>query len=207
MDTDQQFRIAVLVVIVLATSIAVSHRIRAASGSPAVSRRREGLLLGVTLRLGGLVLWLGTVAYLAMPSLVQPACVPLPTAVRWLGVALAVAGLALMQWTLNSLGRNLTDTVETRQDATLVTHGPYRWVRHPYYVAAAILILATTLLSTNLIIGLSGLVVLLLLAIRTPHEERVLAERFGDAYQDYQTNTGRFLPKLRSRPTQPTHGS
>jgi protein-S-isoprenylcysteine O-methyltransferase Ste14 len=196
MDMDQQFRVAVLIVIVLATAIAVYHRIRAAGGSPPVSRKREGLLIGVTLRLGGIVLWLATVAYLVAPSLAQPASIPIPIAVRWLGVAISAFGLVLMQWTLASLGRNLTDTVETRQDATLVTHGPYCWVRHPYYVAAALLILATTLMSTNLIIGLSGLIVLVLLAIRTPQEEQMLVQRFGSAYEDYQAKTGRFLPKL-----------
>jgi len=110
-------------------------------------------------------------------------------------VAISVLGLMLMQWTLTNLGRNLTDTVETRQDATLITHGPYRWVRHPYYVAAALLILATTLTSANLVIGLSGLLVLVLLAIRTPQEEQMLLQRFGNSYQDYQAKTGRFVPK------------
>ena len=196
MDTDQQFRVAVLAVIVLATTIALYHRIRAAGGSPPVSRKREGRLIGIPLRLAGLVLWLGTVAYLIAPSLVQSASIPIPIGVRWLGLAISILGLVLMQWTLTSLGKNLTDTVETRQDATLITNGPYRWVRHPYYVAAALLILATTLMSTNLIIGLSGLLVLTLLAIRTPQEEQILEQRFGRAYQDYQAKTGRFLPKL-----------
>lgn len=196
MNTDLQFRAAVGGVIVLATTIAVYHRVRAAGGSPPVSRKQEGLLIGITLRIGGLVLWLGTVAYLVAPSLVQAAAVPIPIAGRWFGVAISILGLTLMQWTLASLGRNLTDTVETRHDATLITHGPYRWVRHPYYVAAAILILATTLISTNLIIGLSGLFVLALLAIRTPQEEQMLAQRFGSVYQDYQAKTGRFVPKL-----------
>jgi len=30
------------------------------------------------------------------------------------------------------LGKNLTDTVVTRKEHTLVTSGPYRWVRHPF---------------------------------------------------------------------------
>lgn len=199
MDTDQQFRFAVLGVIAVATSIAVYHRIRAAGGSPPVSREQEGMLLGVTLRLGGLVLWLSTVAYLVAPSLVQPTSIALPTTIRWIGVAISIFGLSLMQWTLTSLGKNLTDTVATRDNATLITHGPYKWVRHPYYVAAALLIVATTLMSTNLIIALSGLLVLVLLAIRTPQEERMLIERFGTAYKDYQATTGRFIPKPRNR--------
>ena len=60
-----------------------------------------------------------------------------------------------MYWTLSSLGTNLTDTVVTRAEATLVTHGPYRWVRHPYYVTAALLMGSVTLLTANWLIGAS----------------------------------------------------
>lgn len=197
METETTFRIAVGMVIVFATSIAIIYRMRAASGAPAVSRRQEGLLIGVTLRVGGLVLWLSTIAYLVAPSVIQFANIPIPRPIRWIGVVTAVIGLGWMRWTLASLGSNLTDTVETRHNATLVTDGPYRWVRHPYYVAAAILILATTLITTNLLIGLSGFVVLVMLAIRTPQEEQMLLQRFGDKYQAYQARTGRFIPQWR----------
>ena len=44
----------------------------------------------------------------------------------------------LLIWTLRSLGPNLTDTVVTRQAHTLVTRGPYRWVRHPFYGCMAL---------------------------------------------------------------------
>lgn len=199
MDHESTFRIAVAVVIVLATTIAVYHRASAASGSPPVSRRKEGWLVGLTLRCSGLVLWMATLAYLIAPSLVPLASFShsISMAVRWVGVLLAVVGLVGMQWTLASLGRNLTDTVETRQNAKLVTDGPYRWVQHPYYVTAAILMLATTLMSANAIIGISGLFVIAILALRTPQEEQCLLERFGPAYQAYRNQTGRFVPKLR----------
>ena len=101
-----------------------------------------------------------------------------------------------MYWTLTSLGKNLTDTVVTRAAARLVTWGPYRWVRHPYYATAALLILAATLLSANALIGLFGLAVMVLLVLRTPLEERRLVERFGPSYRDYCLQTGRFLPRL-----------
>jgi protein-S-isoprenylcysteine O-methyltransferase Ste14 len=46
--------------------------------------------------------------------------------VRWFGVMWESGCSGLMYWTLSSLGKNLTDTVVTRAEATLVTHGPYR---------------------------------------------------------------------------------
>ena len=101
-----------------------------------------------------------------------------------------------MYWTLSSLGKNLTDTVVTRKEATLVTVGPYRWVRHPFYVTAALLMFSVTILTANWLIGLTSVIVLVLLAVRTPKEEAMLIERFGDQYRDYMTKTGRFIPRL-----------
>lgn len=103
-----------------------------------------------------------------------------------------------MYWTLNSLGRNLTDTVGTRAEATLVTHGPYRCVRHPFYVITALLMASVTVLAANWLIGASSLLVMGLLAIRTPKEEQMLIERFGQQYRDYVEKTGRFVPRISS---------
>jgi len=101
-----------------------------------------------------------------------------------------------MYLTLSSLGKNLTDTVVTRANATLVTDGPYRWVRHPFYSTTALVMVSVTLLTANLLIGLGCLVVLAMLAIRTPSEERALVERFGQPYIDYMARTGRFIPRI-----------
>lgn len=78
----------------------------------------------------------------------------------------------LMYWTLSSLGKNLTDTVVTRAEATLVTSGPYRWVRHPFYVTAVLLMASVTLLTANWFIGVSSVAVLCSSAIRTPKEDK-----------------------------------
>jgi protein-S-isoprenylcysteine O-methyltransferase Ste14 len=40
--------------------------------------------------------------------------------------------------------------------------------------------------------------VLLLMAVRTPREERMLIRRFGDDYRSYMGRTGRYLPRLRA---------
>jgi protein-S-isoprenylcysteine O-methyltransferase Ste14 len=101
-----------------------------------------------------------------------------------------------MYWTLSSLGKNLTDTVVTRAEATLVTHGPYRWVRHPFYSTAALLMASVTVMTANRLVGLNSLVVLALLAVRTPKEEQMLIERFGQRYRDYMAKTGRFVPRM-----------
>lgn len=194
MPSENPFRVALVLVIVLTMAVTVYHRLQAASSGEKISHEQEGYLFAIILRLAGLCLWISTLAYLLSPSFVEWASVPLPVWVRWSGVAAGLFCSLLMYWTLSSLGRNLTDTVVTRAEATLVTHGPYRWVRHPFYFTAAMLMAAVTVLTANWLIGLASLIVLALLAIRTPKEEQMLIERFGQPYRDYMAKTGRFIP-------------
>jgi protein-S-isoprenylcysteine O-methyltransferase Ste14 len=86
--------------------------------------------------------------------------------------------------------------VVTRAEATLVTNGPYHWVRHPFYVTAALLMASVTVLTANWFIGISSVAVLAMLAIRTSKEEQMLIERFGQQYRDYMTTTGRFFRRV-----------
>jgi protein-S-isoprenylcysteine O-methyltransferase Ste14 len=153
---DAPFRIAVFAVLVAAVSIAAYHRVQAGKTGERFDHREEGLALAIILRLAGLAMWLGTFAYILYPPAIAWAGVPMPEWLRWSGAVLGVAGVGMMYWTLVNLGKNLTDTVGTRRDATLVTSGPYRFVRHPFYVTAALLMVGAALLSANWFIALAA---------------------------------------------------
>ena len=96
-----------------------------------------------------------------------------------------------------NLGKNLTDTVVTRKDHTLVTTGRYRCVRHPFYLAFFVAVVGGSIVAANWFVLLAGLVPIGFLVARTRIEEDKLVERFGDEYRDYMAKTGRFLPKVR----------
>ena len=120
----------------------------------------------------------------------------LPTWLRWAGAALGVLVVPpLLFWVMHSLGRNLTDTVVTRREHTLVTHGPYRWVRHPFYGVGFLGMVAFTLMTANWFVALIGIVVVALLMYRSRAEEAKLIERFGDEYRAYRERTGAFFPR------------
>jgi protein-S-isoprenylcysteine O-methyltransferase Ste14 len=199
LSLETPFRLALLGIFFPTAFIGLYHRLRAASSGERVSHRDEGYVFAAVLRLCGLALWLCALAYLVYPPSVQFASIPLPVWLRWTGAPVGVLAIALAYWTLASLGKNLTDTVYVRSAATLVTHGPYRWVRHPFYVTAGMLILSVTLLTASWLIGLTGLLVITLLVVRTPKEEQMLIHRFGQKYRDYITRTGRFFPRPPSR--------
>lgn len=94
---------------------------------------------------------------------------------------LPIAG-GLLLWAFRSLGPNLTDTVVTRKAHTLITRGPYRWVRHPFYDAVAVFVLANTLLTANWFVFVAGSLAFALIVARTRREEENLLRRFGDSY-------------------------
>jgi protein-S-isoprenylcysteine O-methyltransferase len=115
---------------------------------------------------------------------------------RWTGVGLIVIACGLLIWTFRCLGTNLTDTVVTRRTHALVLHGPYRWIRHPFYDSAALFTVAISLVAANWFLFLTGVGVFCLLVIRTRIEEENLVARFGDSYRRYMAHTGRFLPRI-----------
>jgi protein-S-isoprenylcysteine O-methyltransferase Ste14 len=124
--------------------------------------------------------------------------VALPTWLRWIGAFLGLFAVPpLLFWTFRSLGKNLTDTVVPRRDHTLVTHGPYRWVRHPFYDLVFLWGLSLSLLTANWLMALLGFSAFAMMVVRTRIEEEKLIERFGDEYRAYTGRTGRFLPHVR----------
>ena len=195
MNDDRLFRLILLAGFVIFMPIGVYHRLKARTGEK-LDRRQEGMFILVTLRLAGLAGMAGLIAYLIDPVYMAWAAVPLPVWLRWTGVGLALIAGLLLVWMFRTLGRNLTDTVVTRKQHTLVTTGPYRWVRHPLYTSAALVIVGNSLVAANWFIFVVGCVALLLLVIRTRKEEQNLIARFGDDYRNYMQRTGRFVPRL-----------
>ena len=179
----------------LAISIYFRSGAERASGEQ-LDRSEEGKALRITLRLGGLLLWLTLIAYLINPVWMGWASYASPVWLRWLGMLTAGTGLALTFWMFRSLGKNITDTVVTRREHQLVTHGPYRWIRHPLYTFGTLFYLGLGLIAASWLILLMACLAFFLLSLRTPKEEAQLLARFGDEYADYTESTGRYLPKL-----------
>jgi protein-S-isoprenylcysteine O-methyltransferase Ste14 len=197
LTSEWAYRLTVLAGLLSFAPVGIYFRLRSAKTRESLDRRQEGWAILISLRLAGLAMLLSTVAYIAWPALVGWAQVSLPPLVRWCGVPFGAFGALLFVATLRALGPNLTDTVVTRREHTLVTHGPYRWVRHPFYLSALSGGVGTALLAANLLILASTLTVYALLVLRTPIEERHLAARFGRDYDEYRRHVGAFFPRRR----------
>ena len=192
---DELFRPIIATAWLTLLPIMLYHRLKSRT-SESLNRREEGTFILATLRPIGLSTLFATAFYLIDPQSMAWASLPAPPSARWLGVAMLAAGGILITWAVRTLGPNLTDTVVTRRRHTLVTAGPYRFVRHPFYDSIAFLSAGTGLASANGFLLAGGLLSVMLLVIRTRREEDRLLARFGDSYASYMRRTGRFLPGL-----------
>ena len=167
------------------------------SRAKVVTRREGRLKLGA---IGFLSLaWMSaSVAFVVNPALMGWSALPLPAWLRWTGVAITFLALVLGEWAILSLILRdaYSGTVVIKDSHTLVTSGPYRWIRHPIYTTYLASPLSFFLLTANWFIGLALLAFSILLASRVKGEEAMLLERFGDEYRAYMQRTGRFLPGL-----------
>jgi protein-S-isoprenylcysteine O-methyltransferase Ste14 len=197
-NQESTFRAALGVSFLAIVMLMLYHRLRSWESKEPLDRRQEGVFILATLRPIGLAMWLAVIAYLINPEWMAWSSVPLPPWLRWSGAAVVFVGIALLAWALRNLGVNLTDTVVTRQAHTLITQGPYRWVRHPFYDALALFVVGFGLITANWFILATGVLVFILLAIRSRTEEALLLARFGETYRAYKESTGRFLPRRRA---------
>ncbi|MEX2015480.1 MAG: isoprenylcysteine carboxylmethyltransferase family protein [Candidatus Hydrogenedentales bacterium] len=126
--------------------------------------------------------------------------VSLPVTLRWIGCALSIVVAPLLgEWVYRHLGENVTPTVVIRRKHTLVTTGPYRWVRHPLYLVGTMFHLSLILVSGSWLLLVMLIVGVGTIAARTRKEEANLAAHFGDAYEDYRRRTGRLVPRIRRK--------
>jgi protein-S-isoprenylcysteine O-methyltransferase Ste14 len=120
-------------------------------------------------------------------------------AVGWLSGGVVLAGLALHIWSSATLARG------ERQGAaasTLVTDGPFRYVRNPIYLAGITLLLGVGLLYAPFRAMDWGLPLVLLAYFHVAvvwFEEPELRRRLSSNYEEYCKRVPRWLPLPTSR--------
>jgi protein-S-isoprenylcysteine O-methyltransferase Ste14 len=109
------------------------------------------------------------------------------------GIGLMVAGGALGLWSAVYLGRGLTPSPLPNGSVDLVVAGPYRWARHPMYVAVMLFMAGVAIRSGSwmVVAAFGGLVALF--SVKARWEEAHLRDTFP-GYERYVGKTRRFLP-------------
>jgi protein-S-isoprenylcysteine O-methyltransferase Ste14 len=169
-----------------------------AKGAEKIDRRRdrmETILLFVVF-VGNILL---PVIYILTPWL-RFADYRLPRSEPWIGVGVMALALWLFCRSHADLGRNWSITLEIRMEHELITHGVYRFMRHPMYASIFLFGLAQGLMLSNWLAGWAAVVTFTpMYFIRTPREERMMVEHFGESYRRYMTEAGRLWPRYQRK--------
>ncbi len=110
------------------------------------------------------------------------------------GLTLFVVGLTIALVAVFTLRRFYLSTLVTIEDHQLITHGIYRFTRHPIYFGVLVAIMGVPVYAPSLY---GFLVLLLLIPIflnRIRMEEEMLTEEFRDAYRTYKETTSKLVP-------------
>lgn len=126
-----------------------------------------------------------------LPGLDWPQAVA--TVTTGVGVALMIAGGALLAAALAKLGRNLTPLPYPKDDGTLVQTGAYRVVRHPMYSSAVALAVGWACYAQGALTLVYALLLFVLFDVKSRREERWLTVKYA-AYADYQRRVRRLIP-------------
>ena len=105
-----------------------------------------------------------------------------------------IAGVMLGIWAIVIMGRKNTNiTPLVKQDALLVTNGPYAFIRHPMYSAVLLTIWPLIIDQYSLLRLTAGLILTIDLIIKMLYEESLLRKHFA-GYEIYMRETKRLIP-------------
>jgi protein-S-isoprenylcysteine O-methyltransferase Ste14 len=107
---------------------------------------------------------------------------------------LTVLGLFGAIWARIYLGRNWSGYVTYKEDQTLVTTGPYKYVRHPIYTSMILMFIGTSLYYGSLFISIIFVIFAISFILRTRKEEEIMIKLFGEKYTEYMKRTKILIP-------------
>lgn len=111
------------------------------------------------------------------------------------GVVMIVSGILFRAWSVKTLGKYFTPTVQIKKEHRLINSGPYKIIRHPSYFAAFLSITGGAVLLESI----TGIIVSIIAmsfaySVRIGIEEQKLIEHFGNRYSEYMHQTKRIIP-------------
>jgi protein-S-isoprenylcysteine O-methyltransferase Ste14 len=130
--------------------------------------------------------------YLLDPSWLE---VDLAGGVRYLGLALGVAGVLITALALLQLNKSLSPFPSPKSEATLIQSGLYRYVRHPIYSGIILMTVGYSIYANSGYKLIIALLLWVLFYLKSTYEEKRLLQTYS-GYKDYQGRTGRFWPRF-----------
>lgn len=114
-----------------------------------------------------------------------------------IGLLLIWCGITVRLWAMITLGKFFHTVIVFQSGQRILECGLYRYIRHPSYLGAFILMVGIAILFGNWI-GFCGLIFFVSIGLfwRMDIEEKYLISQFGEEYISYMKRTVRLIPKI-----------
>lgn len=119
-----------------------------------------------------------------------PVLVAVGAALFVIGVAIAVVASACLL-----SARALTAVPHPRREASLVTGGPYRWIRHPIYSGIVLAAIGLSVARASIVALAASLVLLAFFDLKRRREEAWLREQIP-GYAEYAAGTRALIVRI-----------
>lgn len=109
------------------------------------------------------------------------------TFLKVIALVIYLSGLVLRYWSLILLGKNFSRDVEVSNEQELISHGTYKYFRHPLYLGLFLLTTAVPLYVGNIIVFLLAIFIMsFVINIRIKEEESFMEEVLGERYVSWK---------------------
>ncbi len=202
MDESTLFRLLLILLFGIFATVRIYYRTRTRAPIKDTVEQKEGIdkiggFEGIIMSLGIIGMFIAIIIYLFAPSWFLWSQLPLPTAVRIIGVIIGLFSIPLLIWIHKTLGKFYAPVLELKEEHTLIHEGPYTFVRHPMYCVFILYTISLALITINLFVMIFTLFVVIPFPFIARKEEKMLLNELGSEYQDYMERTGRFFPIIR----------
>lgn len=120
-----------------------------------------------------------------------------PAWARWASAVGLTAAAYFFYVVHRTLGVNWSPLLEIKKEHTLITDGPYKYIRHPMYTYIWILVLLQGVLLSNWLLEGAGVFFWAVsYFIRLPREESMMLAEFGESYEEFRQRTGAVVPAI-----------
>jgi protein-S-isoprenylcysteine O-methyltransferase Ste14 len=124
-----------------------------------------------------------------------------------LTIGIAAGSVWLVMSAIQTLGKQWSFAARIVEEHTLITEGPYKFVRHPIYAGMFGMMLATGLAISHWVALIPAVLIFWLgTRLRIASEEKLLRETFGDQYMQYALRVPALIPRLLPRSAQKSAG-
>lgn len=119
----------------------------------------------------------------------------LPILFFWIGSIFMITGVLLRAYSIYTLRKFFTLSVQVNSKQKIIQTGPYKYLRHPAYSGSIMSLVGTALCFRSLVGIIASLVVIIMIyRYRIIIEEKTLEDSFGMIYKEYERNTNRIIP-------------